>query len=341
MPIFSTRTVRRHKRRTDDGKGHRRMVAGKRFRVPAGVELQEAEKRFARIEDAWQDNEAFCRRYRPDVLWTDLALWVADYLRLGKARIPIPPIDELLASFGDGEWHIDIKLIIDSYTSDDASCDYPPTVDQLPWDTAMTFYNVLSDLFPSVNWVLPENHSDSVVRFHETAARYSIGQLSKVKGSAPPDAATPLIAGTLHEALSAYEKKRTKDFTQSDGSFDASGHHMVGLIRAIRERSENYQLAELDFSRCQSLIDYWRKRPRDLRKDPPTPLTRKTCSNYIGELVRFFVWLHLTAEFGWRSLRSLNKRCPWLVASLAGNSGVTPLVAFPMDKQPRSRTNLP
>ena len=76
-----TPTIRRHKRRTDDGKGLRRMIAGRRFRLPTGVDSQEADRRFARIEDAWQDNESFCRRFRGDVVWTELGLWVADLLR--------------------------------------------------------------------------------------------------------------------------------------------------------------------------------------------------------------------------------------------------------------------
>ena len=298
MAVSQSRIIRRHKQRTDDGKGLRRMIAGRRFRLPAGVGQHEADRRFTRIEEAWQDNEAFCRRYCDSLVWTEMALWVAERLKTGEARIPIPPIDELLASFGDGEWHIQIKLIIDRYTSDDAVCQYPPTVDELPWDEAKTFYDVISDLFPSVNWLLPERHSDKVIQFHETAARHSIEQFSKAKGAAPPDPSTPLVNGTLHEALSAYEEKRKADFTLPNGGFDASGHHMVGLIRRIRERSEDFKLAELDFERCQSLIDFWRNRPNDLRKK--TPLTRKTCSNYIGELNRFFSWLHLTTDFGWR-----------------------------------------
>ena len=151
-----------------------------------------------------------------------MGLWAADRLRVGKSRIPLPPIDELLASFGDGEWHIQIKLIIDRYTTDDAACQYPPTVDELLWDEARTFYDVISDLFPSVNWVLPEQHSEKVIRFHETAARYSIEQLSKAEGQAPPDPATLLISGTLHDALSAYENKRNDGFTLPDGSFDST-----------------------------------------------------------------------------------------------------------------------
>ena len=59
---MNTKIIRRHRRRKDDGKGLRRMVAGKRFRLPADVDDREADRRFGWIEDLWLDNARFCRR---------------------------------------------------------------------------------------------------------------------------------------------------------------------------------------------------------------------------------------------------------------------------------------
>jgi hypothetical protein len=59
MAADQSRIIRRHKKRTDDGKGHRRYIAGRRFRLPAGVEGREADERFLRIERLWKDNEVF------------------------------------------------------------------------------------------------------------------------------------------------------------------------------------------------------------------------------------------------------------------------------------------
>lgn len=78
------------------------MVAGRRFRTP-GVSGREADQRFSRIEDLWRDNEAFCRNTRQDPVWTDVALWAADWLRKGEMRVVLPPLDDLLASYGDGD----------------------------------------------------------------------------------------------------------------------------------------------------------------------------------------------------------------------------------------------
>jgi hypothetical protein len=37
MSEFDSRVIRRHSRRSDDGKGVRRLIAGRRFRVLAGL----------------------------------------------------------------------------------------------------------------------------------------------------------------------------------------------------------------------------------------------------------------------------------------------------------------
>ena len=291
-------SIRHHKRRTDDGKGVRRMIAGQRFRSPAGVGIHEANQRFSRIEELWQDNEAFCQQIGRDPEWTDIALWAAEHLRKGELRIPLPPLDDILASYGDQDWSVRLNLIVDRYTDEQAACHYPRTIDGLPWSEAKTFYEVVSEAFPSVHWVLPAPIHEKVVDFHETAARFSLERLAEAKNQAPPDPNTPLVAGTLHEALEGYERKRQADFTLPDGSFDGSGHHMVGIVRTMRERHSDFPLAELDFARCQELVDFWRNRPLNQRTEEP--LSKKTCQNYIGEIKRFFDWLHLAKDFGWR-----------------------------------------
>lgn len=300
MPTAQTR---RHKKRTDDGKGERRMIAGMRFRTP-GVSGPEADKRFDRIDDVWRDNEAFCRRQlRAEPHWNHIALWAAESIRKGELRVPLPPIDDILPTYdeADCEWPTKLKLIISWHTDEDYTSHYPPTVDGFSSEEAIAIHELVSEAFPSVNWVLPKPHADAHVENREKAARWSLGQLAKAKNQAPPDPKTPMIVGTFHEALAAYEEKRRTDFTEPDGTFDGSGHHFLGIIKAVQERRADFQLAELDFRKCQEEFDYWCDRPEDRRKNKEgNYLTRKTCQNYVGELGRFFEWLHLTGEFGWR-----------------------------------------
>lgn len=296
---MADKIIRRHKNRIDDGKGYRRMIAGRRFRLPSGLIQRDAELRFGWIEELWADNERFCRKLGREIEWTDIGLWAADKYRHGERRVPLPPIDDILPSYEGGEWPYRIQRIIDYYTDDRAACHYPSTVDQFDdWMQARDIYNVLTEAFPSVPWMLPELHRKEVEEWHEKSARYQIEELAKIKGNAPPDRNTPLVSGSLHKAFNEYEQKRTEDFTLNDGTFDGSGHHMIGLVRGFRDHHTNFPLAELDFARCQELVDYWRSRPKS--KHTKETLARKTCMNHIGELKRFFDWLHLTPKFGWR-----------------------------------------
>jgi len=300
MSNVKVRRRKKSSRGAGDGKGDRRMIAGKRFRTPGLPPGDESSRRLDRIDQLWLENEAFCNRVRRDVEWTDIALWAADALRHGKVRIPLPSIDDVLASFGDAPYRIDIKHIIDRYTDDTLACNYPPEIEGLSWDEAKKFYDQLSEFFPSINWCLPERHSQEILDSHEKQARYSIERFADAQGAAPPAPNTPLVSGNLHEALESFEAERKKGFTLPDGTFNGSGHHMLGMIRSFRERQPDMMLSQLDYSRCQSLIDFWRERPSDLRKKSVVPLTKKTCRNYIGELIRFFKWLHLTTDFNWR-----------------------------------------
>ncbi len=300
MSNLDGRIIRRHKRRSDDGKGIRRLIAGRRFRATAGVDPREAEQRFLKIEALWRDNEQFCSRIGRPPQWTDIAIWAAEALRKGEVRVSLPPIDDILASYEECGYPETLNQIVWRHTDEQLVCHCPPTVDRhgLTWDEAKHFYDVVSDAFPSVNWLLPEHHATEIMQSHEQQARWSLNQLAKAKNQASPDPTTPLVSGTLHETLEAYEEERRKDFTLPDGSFDGSGHHMLGMIRSMRERINDFPLAELDFTRCQTIVDFWRNRPKSQRDD--MPLSRKTCGNYLGELKRFFGWLHLTNKFGWR-----------------------------------------
>jgi hypothetical protein len=285
------KVIRRHRRRTDDGKGVRRLIAGKRFRAPAGVDAKTADQRFSRIEDVWRDNEQFCVLARRPPDWTPIAIWAAECILKGHPRVPLPSIHDVLATIGKSE-----TLMILRHYQDEGQL--PSTIDELTGEEASFVYDAIARFFPSVNWLLPPAHSQMIVAVREGRARSSIEDFAKARNELPPDPATPLVAGTFHEALTAYEEVRRKDFTLPDGSFDGSGHHMLGIVRATRERIEDFPLAELDLARCQKVIDFWRFRPENRRtKDP---LSKKTCVNYLGEVRRFFDWLHLSKEFGWR-----------------------------------------
>lgn len=303
MEAAQPKITRRHRKpkagRKDTGKGERLFLAGQRFQFPKGLDLREVELRKVRLRSLWTENEQFCLKVGKDeVEWTYIALWAAERIRQGEQRVPYPEFDDILASFDPGGV-LDLRLqgIVHPYLDDDRLEEIPEKIEDAHWREAETIYEVLTDFFRSVPWQLPRHHIEKISGFHERRARRSIDRAAHVRGQAPVDPKTPLVAGSFHEAVEAYLEKRRADFTH-DGKFDGSGHHMLGLARDFMSRQANIPLAQLDFSRCQQVYDFWRDRPINLRTKEP--LSRKHCSSHIGELDRFFDWLHVTSLYGWR-----------------------------------------
>jgi hypothetical protein len=195
------RVVRRHKQRSDDGKGLRRLIAEKRFRLPVGVSGPEAEQRFLLIERLWRDNEAFCRKIHREAQWTEIALWAAESIRHGTPRIPLPPIDNILASYGESPWPISIRLIIDRFTDETLQTRYPATVDGLEWDEVRTFFDSLSDSFPSVNWLLPLRASSKDFRLARFEINFRTGSVASRQERSSP--AWPCVMGFPIRATSS------------------------------------------------------------------------------------------------------------------------------------------
>lgn len=215
IAVPQTRIIRRHKARKDDGKGLRRFIAGQRFRLPTDVSQKEAEQRFLRLEELWEDNEHFCQGIGRRPHWTYIALFAAESIRKGELRVSIPPVDYVLASFGDSDYAIDIKCVMDHYLIEDETGNvfdlkYPKTVDGMEWDEAKKFYEFLSHRFPSVNWVLPDIHRVEVgghpapdhLKQYEEEASLSLTQCCH--GTCDNPFRSFLLGPTRHEHLNQH-----------------------------------------------------------------------------------------------------------------------------------------
>jgi hypothetical protein len=97
-----------------------------------------------------------------------------------------------------------------SYTDDDGATSMATTVDGIESVEAIDVYEIVAEAFPSVNWGLPKQHSDVQIKAYEHNARASIAKLAKARDHSPPDPSTPLVNGTFHEALTAYEEIRCR-----------------------------------------------------------------------------------------------------------------------------------
>jgi len=228
--------------------------------------------------------------------WSPLALWVAEQIKKGVQPVPLPPLHELLKSvYRDNRADYRFGHLTQVFSGPRES--HPPTICDLRWQDAFKLLNRLTEAYPSVPWTMPQHHIDDTAQFHEQVAREAIVTTAKVRSQKPTGTNIPLIPGTFHEALKEYYKYRTAHFTKA-GEFDSSGHYMLGLIENFQKRQPNVPLAMLDFTHCQEIYDFWRNRPLNLRTNKP--LSKKHCSSHIGELRRFFIWLHTSNKFAWR-----------------------------------------
>ncbi len=228
--------------------------------------------------------------------WSPLALWVAEQIKRGIRPITLPPLAELLPSiFRSNQVDYRFGHLGELFSGPPET--HPATIDDLRWQDAFRLLNRLTEAYPSVPWTMSQHHINDTAGFHEQVAREAIATTAKVRSQKPTGTKIPLIPGTFHEALREYYQHRKAHFTKG-GEFDGSGHHMLSMIDNFKNRQPNVPLAMLDFTRCQEIFDFWKNRPLNLRTKEP--LSKKHCSSHVGELRRFFIWLHTSDKFAWR-----------------------------------------
>jgi len=228
--------------------------------------------------------------------WSPLALWIAEQIKQGVRPVPLPPLPELLESVFRNK-QVDYRFGHIAQVFSGPSESHPTMTAELRWQDAFRLLNRLTEAYPSVPWTMPQHHIDDTTQFHEQAAKEAIGTIAQVRSQKPPSPDIPLIPGTFHESVREYVRKRTAGFNKGD-EFDGSGHSMIGLAENFAKRQPDVALATLKFTQCQEIYDFWGNRPLNLRTGKP--LTYKHCSSHIGELHRFFKWLHTSDKFAWR-----------------------------------------
>lgn len=105
--------------------------------------------------------------------------------------------------------------------------------------------------------------------------------------------------GMLHDAMTAYIEWIEKDyFRPALGRINDGGRTKIRQVETLMTRHENKPLSMLDEPTVEEMFRFWRQRP--LKKESTKPISRKSAENYIGELKRFFRWLHKSKDFDWR-----------------------------------------
>ncbi len=115
---------------------------------------------------------------------------------------------------------------------------------------------------------------------------------------------------TFFQALAAYEDYIRKEYMEADGHVTDNGKTKLDQCKQLLSYLPDCDLGQLNWAGCDELFGILRKRPCSKRYKKP--MARKSCTNLIGELGRFFGWLHLQPSWNWRKPEDfqLIKRSP-------------------------------
>lgn len=103
----------------------------------------------------------------------------------------------------------------------------------------------------------------------------------------------------LHAALRSYQEHIRHEYRDSrDGTITDNGKKKIDQIDTIISYLPDSDLGALDFQGADEVFGVFRRRP--ISKRYKKPMAKKSCTNYIGELGRFFKWLHLSKDWQWR-----------------------------------------
>ena len=106
------------------------------------------------------------------------------------------------------------------------------------------------------------------------------------------------IGQTLHQALKAYIERIRKEYRLGESGITDNGKTKIDQIISIQSYVPDVDLGALDYRGCDDIIGIFRRRP--VSKRYKKPMARKSCTNLIGELGRFFLWLHTSPAWSWR-----------------------------------------
>lgn len=128
-------------------------------------------------------------------------------------------------------------------------------------------------------------------RVHKEASGFLVTAGTSAKPLKP-------IGGSVHKAMKSYIAWIQQEyFDSSEGHVSDTGNTKIRQLRTLMHHLPNVPLAKLDYEQCDRLFGIIRRRPESRRHG--TPMTEKSCSNYIGELRRFLEWLDTSSDYNW------------------------------------------
>lgn len=318
--------------------GWKRTRAGKlqQHKFLLGTDRQEAERREHKLRELWENYADECDETRP--LWPDDLLSIAKQIAQGTPEIVIPRSPgEPQAVYAGRIQRIQAKYPVVLFLPEDRRAyevgqsalelfaslppQSPPEISPIESHVARALEQARQHL-QSVGLDLDPN---GLVPPHPAAvesdrpryrlsprdpalARLDTHPQPRVSSPAPPEggiaghigAPTPSSAmtATLHQAMRDYQKYLRREYHSPEiDQISAWGKTQVRQIKNLMKHHSDFLLTRLNADAVNELIGYWRRRP--CRLGTKTPMTPKSCSNYLGTLIRFLKWLDNSSRYEW------------------------------------------
>lgn len=250
-----------------------------KFRL--GRNRKEAEQRLAKLEMLWQAIESQSGQNKAS--WGDSDWLVAKAIEKGSNSISIPRLTEPKR----GGW----------FAPSTGSCferddDYARRL------------QVLQTKYPFLIFI-PEDE-EAFQRGVQLKIELANANLNRLESEAHDHHQTlskfgqpaRLVGQSLHQAIDAYIEWIKKDYRLDANFVSPNGMAKIRQMKTVQRVSDDIDIGSLNYDAAESLFRLIRKRP--IAKRSGEKMKPKTAKNIVGELGRFFRWLHRSEEFDWK-----------------------------------------
>lgn len=278
-----------------------------KFRL--GSDRSEAERRDDRLRQLW---EQICKdSSSAEARWDDLTLEIARQIARGEDRIQLPPAtdDESAAGYAYRLQRTQnrfpflrfVPADLERYTKGigDKAIDQRDIV--LVGDSREDYWRQKSFMERYRPPALKPETDNVVGRGDPLAQMFS--QPYRPLSQPQDDGAT------LYQAFDAYKSWIREHYaTDTAGTLSEHGHTKLGQTDTLKGHHTDAKLSEIDFDFIEKMYRYWRQRPvKRSTKSDTVRISHSSIRHYLGELHRFFKWVHRSKQFAWRKPEDLDE----------------------------------
>lgn len=252
---------------------------GKAFRFYVGADEKQATATVSRLEGLWRGVEERWRDWKGDkVEITSSPCWDDLTLTLGRA-------------IAKGEWSVKVD-----------SPDEGPE-DIAVWHLRFKTYFPMIQVEIEDKKKLDEGGQSFIDGGKKMADKEQARHQRKMriaKSLGQPFGGKVATRETLHDALDAYKTWIEKKFVDIDGRTTQTGKKQGERAERIKRLTKDTPLSDFGISEIETIIEFWRTRPKKLNGDGKDPYSFSLCKHTIRLFKHFLRWLHKEPTFPWK-----------------------------------------